>query len=288
MTSILCRALLLIGAALPLMLAQLLIAHSQTPARLKLRFLQTTDLHANVYSYGYDRDRADDTAGLAKTASLIATARADIPNALLSHNGDVIQGRPLGDFMAYSHGLKPGQVNPTIAAANELGHVCGMLGSHEFNHGLDHLGAPLAGQKFPRTFANALRPAGTAVLPPKAPRIRDLAFNGNPTDDAQEFLVATDKYRAGADSNFRGADGRTVVMEAPDLNRDVVVRSVVEQQRVDPAASGNWSLASWPKEAVISLLTGPGASAFRPAGMTVDNAGHKPDGSTKYRLGHAG
>jgi 2',3'-cyclic-nucleotide 2'-phosphodiesterase/3'-nucleotidase len=106
--------------------------------------------------------------------------------------------------------------------------------------------------------------------------------------EAQEFLVATNNYRAGGGGNFPGADGKTIVVEAPDLNRDVVVRYIVEQKVIDPAADGNWSLAPWPAGAVVSFVTGPGAGAFRPAGLAATEMGHTPEGFTKYRLGHAG
>jgi hypothetical protein len=39
---------------------------------------------------------------------------------------------------------------------------------------------------------------------------------------------------------------------------------------------------------VVSYVTGPGATAFRPAGLTAEEIGHTPDGFTKYRLGHPG
>jgi 2',3'-cyclic-nucleotide 2'-phosphodiesterase/3'-nucleotidase len=655
MTSISRRAVLLSGAALPTALSLTQGAQAQTqpvsqaPAKLRLRLLETTDLHVNVYPYDYYRDRTDDTVGLAKTAALIAAARAAAPNALLFDNGDVIQGSPLGDYMAYSHGLKAGQVHPIIAAMNSLDYVCGTLGNHEFNYGLDYLGTALAGQNFPSVCANALKadgtplvaptrvftrelvdeagqkhslrigvigfvppqivqwdqtnlngrltttgiveaarqhlprlraeadvvvalchsgiaagegspsaenaalhlaqvpgidaimtghqhlvfpgtdfadipgvdnkrgtlhgvpavmagfwgshlgvidlmlerqggawkvadfnvearpiyertpdrkivsrvdaaagvlaaarteheatlayvrqpvgetrgsinsywalvaddpsvqivsnaqtwyvrelarnaglgdlpllsaaapfkaggrggpdyftdvkpgpiaikdvadiylypntlrvvkvtgaqvrewlersaglfnrvdPASTAeqelintkfpsynfdvidgvtykidvtqpsrydsdgkVAAPDAHRIRDLAFNGKPVDEAQEFLVATNNYRAGGGGNFPGADGKTIVMEAPDLNRDVVVRYIVGQKTIDPSADSNWALAPWPRSAVVSFVTGPGAAAFRPPGLVAEEMGHTPDGFTKYRLGHAG
>ncbi|MXP63364.1 bifunctional 2',3'-cyclic-nucleotide 2'-phosphodiesterase/3'-nucleotidase [Roseomonas sp. M0104] len=641
------RALLLSGAAFSLGLPP--AAHAQAPAKLRLRLLETTDLHVNVFPYDYYRDRTDDTVGLAKTATLIAAARAEVPNSLLFDNGDVIQGSPLGDYMAYSHGLKPGQVHPIIAAMNRLDYVCGTLGNHEFNYGLDYLGTALTGQNFPSVCANLLKADGTPLVPPtrlferemvdeggrkhrlrigvigfvppqimqwdqanlagkvttldiveaarqhlprlraesdvvvalchsgiaggapkpgaenaalylaevpgidaimtghqhlvfpgkdfaniagvdaqrgslhgvpavmagfwgshlgvidlvlerrdgawkvadfasearpiytrtperrieptvaateavlaaarpeheatlayvrqpvgetqaainsywalvaddpsvqivsnaqrwyveglaraaglgelpllsaaapfkaggrggpdyytdvkpgplaikdvadiylypntlrvvkvtgaqlrgwlersaglfnridpasaeeqalinprfpsynfdvidgvtyridvtqpsrfdadgklaapEARRIHDLAWQGKPVGDGQVFLVATNNYRAGGGGNFPGADGSTIVLEAPDLNRDVVVRYIVEQKRIDPEADGNWSLAPWPSTARVSFVTGPGAAAFRPAGLRAEPLGNTPDGFTKYRLSHAG
>src|SRR5580693_1912699 len=105
-------------------------------ARLRLRLMGTSDLHANVFPYDYYRDKPDDRVGLARTAGLIARARAEAPNALLLDNGDIIQGTPLGDYVALSKGLKAGDVHPMIAAMNTLGYAACTLGNHEFNYGL--------------------------------------------------------------------------------------------------------------------------------------------------------
>ncbi|MFT8246127.1 bifunctional 2',3'-cyclic-nucleotide 2'-phosphodiesterase/3'-nucleotidase [Roseomonas sp. BN140053] len=160
------RPLLLAGAAAALAPVAARAQGATGPARIRLRLLETTDLHVNVFPYDYYRDRTDDTVGLAKTATLIAAARAEVPNALLFDNGDVIQGSPLGDYMAYSHGLKPGQVHPIIAAMNGLDYVCGTLGNHEFNYGLDYLGTSLGGQNFPSVCANVFKPDGTPLIEP--------------------------------------------------------------------------------------------------------------------------
>ncbi len=139
-------------------------ALAQSAPRLRLRLLETTDLHVNVLPYDYYRDRRDDTVGLAKTASLIAAARAEVPNVLLLDNGDVIQGSPMGDYMAYAHGLRPGQVHPIVAAMNRLDYLCGTLGNHEFNYGLDYLRTSLAGQNFPSVCANVLGADGAPLV----------------------------------------------------------------------------------------------------------------------------
>src|ERR1700733_8725129 len=98
--------------------------------RLQLRLMGTSDLHANIFAYDYYRDRPDDRVGLAKTAGLIAAARAEVKNAVLLDNGDIIQGTPLGDYVAQSKGMKAGDVHPMIAAMNVLGYCACALGNH--------------------------------------------------------------------------------------------------------------------------------------------------------------
>jgi 2',3'-cyclic-nucleotide 2'-phosphodiesterase/3'-nucleotidase len=81
------------------------------PAR-EARILETTDLHVNVFPYDYYRDAPDETVGLARTASLVKAARGEARNSLLFDNGDLIQGSPLGDFVAYRQGMKPATCTP--------------------------------------------------------------------------------------------------------------------------------------------------------------------------------
>jgi 2',3'-cyclic-nucleotide 2'-phosphodiesterase/3'-nucleotidase len=141
-------------------------AAAATPARLKLRLIGTSDLHANIFPYDYYRDRPDDSVGLARTAGLIAAARAEAPNNVLLDNGDIIQGAPLADYVALARGLRPGEVHPMIAAMNELGYAACALGNHEFNYGLDFLEAALAGANFPAVCCNLFRPDGSFYVKP--------------------------------------------------------------------------------------------------------------------------
>jgi 2',3'-cyclic-nucleotide 2'-phosphodiesterase/3'-nucleotidase len=145
-------------------------------AGLLLRLIGTTDLHANIFAYDYYRDRPDDTVGVAKTASLVASARAEVANALLFDNGDIIQGSPLGDYAALSMRLKWAQTHPMIGAMNEMGYAACAVGNHEFNYGLDFLEIALAGANFPALSCNVLRPDGSFYFTPwliLEPTLRD-------------------------------------------------------------------------------------------------------------------
>ncbi|GGH14215.1 2',3'-cyclic-nucleotide 2'-phosphodiesterase [Alsobacter metallidurans] len=135
-------------------------------ARVRLRLLETTDLHVNVLPYDYYRDKPDDTVGLAKTAALIKAARAEVKNAILFDNGDLIQGSPMGDYMAYRKGMKAGDVHPMVAAMNGLDYACGTVGNHEFNYGLSFLGFSLAGATFPVVCANLNKADASPLLKP--------------------------------------------------------------------------------------------------------------------------
>jgi len=119
-----------------------------------LRIMETTDLHVHVYPYDYYADKPRDTLGLARTAAHIGNIRAESTNSMLLDNGDLIQGNPMGDYIAYERGMKDGDLHPIIAAMNTLGYDASTLGNHEFNYGLDFLMKSLAGANFPFVSAN--------------------------------------------------------------------------------------------------------------------------------------
>ena len=156
-------------------------ASAETVIGLKLRILETTDLHVNVVPYDYYRDAPDDTVGLAKTASLVKGAQAEVRNSLLFDNGDLIQGSPLGDYVAYRKGMKPGDIHPMIAAMNVLPYACSTLGNHEFNYGLDVLGKALSTAKFPIVCANAIKPDGQPLMRPWVMVERDFVDDSGQT-----------------------------------------------------------------------------------------------------------
>ncbi|MBZ3692943.1 bifunctional 2',3'-cyclic-nucleotide 2'-phosphodiesterase/3'-nucleotidase [Phyllobacterium calauticae] len=122
-----------------------------------LRIVATTDLHVNVYPYDYYADKANDTMGLARTASIIAKIRAESTNSIVVDNGDFLQGNPMGDYIAYEKGMKAGDVHPIIKAMNTIGYEVGTLGNHEFNYGLDYMDKVLAGAGYPYVCANLVK-----------------------------------------------------------------------------------------------------------------------------------
>ncbi|MEY7151495.1 bifunctional 2',3'-cyclic-nucleotide 2'-phosphodiesterase/3'-nucleotidase [Enterobacter cloacae] len=132
-----------------------LIAASVQAATVDLRILETTDLHSNMMDFDYYKDTPTEKFGLVRTASLINAARNEVKNSVLVDNGDLIQGSPLGDYMA-AKGLKKGEIHPVYKAMNTLDYTVGNLGNHEFNYGLKYLHDALAGAKFPYVNANII------------------------------------------------------------------------------------------------------------------------------------
>ena len=146
---------------LALLLTLALLLPAAFAQQLKLRILGTTDLHMNLLAWDYYQDKATEEYGLARTATLIKAARAETRNTLLFDNGDLLQGNPLGDYMARVKPLQPGQVHPAYTVMNALRYDAANVGNHEFNYGLPFLRGALAGAAFPYVNANVLIDEGT-------------------------------------------------------------------------------------------------------------------------------
>lgn len=188
-----------------------------------LRIMETTDIHVNLLPYDYYADKANDTLGLSRTASLIDAVRKEAVNSMLVDNGDLLQGSPMGDFVAYERGMKEGDVHPVMKGMNLLDYACSTLGNHEFNYGLSFLDKVLAGANFPFVCANLIRGTEKAA---------------NPRDDKlylKPYLILEKTLKDGAGTEHPikiGVIGfvppQILVWDAKNLAGNVVTRDIVE------------------------------------------------------------
>ncbi|MGL1921419.1 MAG: bifunctional 2',3'-cyclic-nucleotide 2'-phosphodiesterase/3'-nucleotidase [Hyphomicrobiales bacterium] len=135
-------------------LATFTMLSAVTAETINLRIMETTDLHVHMADYDYYRDAQSDQVGLAKVSSLLTAARAEVKNSMFFDNGDLLQGNPLGDYVAKKTGLKAGEVHPVYKAMNLLNYDAGNIGNHEFNYGLEFLKTATDGANFPYTNSN--------------------------------------------------------------------------------------------------------------------------------------
>ena len=146
--------------------------------RVRLRLVETSDLHMFVLDWDYYSAKPDQTVGLNRVASLIRQNRKEAKNSLLFDNGDFLQGNPLADYVFEQARPTPASAHPMIAVMRELAYDAATLGNHEFNYGLDFLEASLEGASFPFVCANVERAGGVPFLPPHV--VLERSF----TDDA--------------------------------------------------------------------------------------------------------
>ncbi|CUH68488.1 Trifunctional nucleotide phosphoesterase protein YfkN precursor [Thalassovita autumnalis] len=123
------------------------------------------------------------------------------------------------------------------------------------------------------------------LLDASANRIVNLTYQGQPLDMDQQFVIATNNYRASGGGSFPGAKGDTIILEAPDTNRDVIVRYIVEQGTISPSADANWRFAPMPGTSVL-FDTGPKAAGYADSvsGMEITPAGEGPDGFARFKI----
>ncbi|HZP67319.1 MAG TPA: bifunctional 2',3'-cyclic-nucleotide 2'-phosphodiesterase/3'-nucleotidase [Rudaea sp.] len=84
------------------------------------------------------------------------------------------------------------------------------------------------------------------VTKPLGERIGDLAYHGRPVRSDEPFLVVTNNYRASGGGKFPGLDGSTIVLSAPDANRDALIafiRGVGTVTRAEFGSERNWRFA---------------------------------------------
>ncbi|WP_153916199.1 bifunctional 2',3'-cyclic-nucleotide 2'-phosphodiesterase/3'-nucleotidase [Shewanella sp. TC10] len=146
---------ILIASALGLTACGVADETTQT-IEVNLRIMETSDIHANIMDFNYYTGQIDKTIGLARTAALIHQARAETSNSVLVDNGDLLQGSPMGDYIAHEFESKNQLTgtHPAYKAMNTLDYAVGNIGNHEFNYGLDYLDQATSKANFPYISAN--------------------------------------------------------------------------------------------------------------------------------------
>ncbi|CAM4429919.1 bifunctional 2',3'-cyclic-nucleotide 2'-phosphodiesterase/3'-nucleotidase [Paenibacillus tarimensis] len=191
--------------------------------QVKLRLLETSDIHMEIMNYDYYKDEVTHEFGLVKVATLIKQARQEEPNSMLFDNGDLIQGNPMGDYMARVNKLSDKDaVHPVYKAMNLLNYDAATVGNHEFNYGLDYLQRAMKGAEFPYATANVY--------------VDDK--DGNPDNDKNYFtpylmLDRTFKDEAGQDVKLKvGVIGfvtpQIMMWDQTHLAGKVIAKDIIE------------------------------------------------------------
>ncbi|HHW7519690.1 2',3'-cyclic-nucleotide 2'-phosphodiesterase [Mannheimia haemolytica] len=94
------------------------------------------------------------------------------------------------------------------------------------------------------------------LINPNSHRVVNLTFDGKPVDPKQEFLIATNNYRAYG-AKFPGTGDKHIVFAAPDENRQVLANYITTESKahgqVSPKADNNWRIAPISSNAKLDI-----------------------------------
>ena len=120
------------------------------------------------------------------------------------------------------------------------------------------------------------------VVNEKASRIVNLQYEGKPIDSTQEFIVATNNYRA--NGTFPGVRNATAVEIYPDENRQAIIDYILGEKTIDPTADGNWKFAPIPDGVKVVFESSKKAVDVLETNSNIQYVGEGTDGFGKYSL----
>ncbi|SDG05227.1 MULTISPECIES: bifunctional 2',3'-cyclic-nucleotide 2'-phosphodiesterase/3'-nucleotidase [unclassified Duganella] len=132
------------------------------------------------------------------------------------------------------------------------------------------------------------------VTKPAGSRIVNLTYKGKPIADGDDFIVATNDYRAGGGGAVPGIDGSKTIIKSPDANQTVVSNYLTAQGAATGKVTltGNGSARSWSfvkttTAGPVILRSAPGHLALaKSSGLTALTAegGLDASGFAKYTI----
>ncbi|MBA5639675.1 bifunctional 2',3'-cyclic-nucleotide 2'-phosphodiesterase/3'-nucleotidase [Duganella sp. LX20W] len=132
------------------------------------------------------------------------------------------------------------------------------------------------------------------VTKPVGSRIANLSYLGKAVADGDDFIVATNDYRAGGGGNVPGIDGSKTIIKSPDANQAVVSNYLMAQGqaggKVTLANNGSarsWSFVKVATAGPVILRSAPGHLALaQSSGITniVAEGAQDANGFAKYKV----
>lgn len=123
------------------------------------------------------------------------------------------------------------------------------------------------------------------VTQPVGSRIKNLMYKGAAIVGTQEFIVATNNYRASGGGNFPGLDGSKTILAAPDANRDVLIAYIKSIKTVTRSANGSdrsWKFSKVTTAGPVTFTSSAGKLALATAaGLNNVSLLRADDGSGK-------
>jgi 2',3'-cyclic-nucleotide 2'-phosphodiesterase/3'-nucleotidase len=106
------------------------------------------------------------------------------------------------------------------------------------------------------------------VTKPAGSRIVNLSYQGKAIADTDDFIVATNDYRAGGGGSVPGIDGSKTIIKSPDANQAVVAAYLKKAGKLTLANNGSgqsWSFVKVTTQGPVILRSTPGKLAVAQA-----------------------
>lgn len=116
-------------------------------------------------------------------------------------------------------------------------------------------------------------------------RIINLSYKGAAISPTQEFIIATNNYRASGGGNFPGLDGSKTIFASPDANRDVLIAYIKAAKNLTLVGNGSdrsWHFTKVATAGPVVFHSAPGVLALaQSAGLVNVSLVQTDDGSGK-------
>jgi 2',3'-cyclic-nucleotide 2'-phosphodiesterase/3'-nucleotidase len=133
------------------------------------------------------------------------------------------------------------------------------------------------------------------VTKPAGSRIVNVLYQGKPVADTDDFIVATNDYRAGGGGAVPGIDGSKTIIKSPDANQAVVSNYLIAQGaatgKVTLANNGSarsWSFVQTTTAGPVILRSAPGHLALAQSSgiknITAESTTPDASGFSKYSV----
>jgi len=126
------------------------------------------------------------------------------------------------------------------------------------------------------------------VSKPKGERISHLTYKGKPVKPEQNFIVATNNYRASGGGNFPGLDGSNIVLAAPDGAREILAKwlQLHKQIKAKDLEATSWHFAPLKTHGPVVFKTASGKlDVARTAGLkNITLIKDNGDGTATYAI----
>jgi 2',3'-cyclic-nucleotide 2'-phosphodiesterase/3'-nucleotidase len=121
------------------------------------------------------------------------------------------------------------------------------------------------------------------VIAPKAQRIRNLRYQGQPVRPTDRFVLATNSYRTGSAAGFFGTHPPDMLAEDNRPMRHVLHDHIRTASPLHLATQPHWGFAPMPATSVI-FDTSPGALTLADQVPPIEPLGLQPTGFLRFRL----